>query len=598
MFCYKCGGELKNDAKFCIHCGAKMSAVKMVPPKAGTKPEPIEDIKNDSTPVSMDKTGAAPVDVYERTQIIQEQSVDYPKTEYIIPPLENEEIRQEEYIKPNKGEINRNTLQVSKPKQTTRWPLVVLLLLVIILSLGVLGALFIFPDEVQQLVTNITGEKRGTGALDDEEEEEQEEGDNEDEETDVAVDEDSQDMAEDASGWQTEFVETVKGLNASTFPTFSMVDIDGDGIPEIIANRSSGANGHVVYHYDEESGVININTKGDSLTFVSGAGMIEDSYTEGFTAVDVVYQVGNGEFKKIFEGSYSADPSRILDENYNPNLKYTADGQEVNYSTYYSNLESMYLNKGVTDIAQVGSVEHDKLLEILKGENPLSDFNTAASKEISNARWEYDYQQNIQYFLAPYSGKYRFTLYGANGGADGDEEFGKEAAVLVGTVKLKAGERIVLLTGGRGAANKYYWNFTTNRGCEVPGGFNGGGECFASGSGGGCTDIYYKGIRIAAAAGSGGGNYEPGTEGKPGRTSSATDNLSNGKKGGGSPSIDVGGSGAGWYGGALGKSDQGGYGGKNGFDASAFTVENEYEGAAFTMSGKRDGSALVEYLGQ
>ena len=580
MFCYKCGGEINNDAKFCRHCGADLSAVKMVPPKSAKKPE-------------------SPA--YEKTQIIQDQNVDFPKTEFIIPPKEKTENIHDEKINEVKKDINRSTLQVSKPKKKTRWPIVVLLLLVIILSLGVLGALFIFPDEVQEFVANITGESVGKQYTDDEDEDVQDKEDETDDEggeADSASDESSQEPAEEAATWQTELSETVAGLSADTFPTFSMADIDGDGVPEIIANRASGTSGHVVYHYDEENGVLSLNTRGENITFASGTGMVEDSYTEGFKAVDIIYEVGKGEFKKIFEGSYSADPSRILDDNYNPNLIYTADGQEINYSTYYSNLESMYLNKGVTDISQVGCVARDKMLEILKGENPLSDFNAISSKEIANARWEYDYQQNIQYFLAPYSGKYRFTLYGANGGADGDAEFGKEAAVLIGTVNLKAGERIVLLTGGRGAANKDYWDFARNRGCEVPGGFNGGGECFASGSGGGCTDIYYRGIRVAAAAGSGGGNYDPGTEGKPGRASDAKDNRSNSKKGGGSPSIDVGGSGAGWYGGALGKRDQGGYGGVNGYDASVFTAEEEYEGAAFTMSGKRDGSALVEYLGQ
>ena len=564
MFCYKCGGQLPDGAKFCKHCGADLSAVKRPQPKTAQNAEPG----------------------YEKTEILMEEEQPH------IQPV----IRNTTQNKTQNKVVQQPVLQVSKPKQKKRWPIVILLLLVIVLSLGVLAALFVFPDEVQELLAGNVGSRDSVSLEEDDDNEEESVEENEDNEETKEAESDVE-PSEEGLKWASEFSSTIEALSKNTYPLYSMADIDGDGIPEIIAGRTEGTGGKVVYHYDEEHDISKLSTNGEVLTYCKSGAMICDSYVEGYSAYDVIYELKDGEFKKIFEGNYRADAAMVLDNYYNPNLIFNVDGKEVNSSAYYSNIESMYLNKGVTDLSEIGSVSYDKMLEILKADDPVSEYNNAASKDVTNAKWQYDYLANVQYFLAPYSGKYRFTLYGANGGGDGDAEFGDEAAVLMGTMNLKAGERVVILTGGRGAANKDYWDFARNKGCEVPGGFNGGGECFSSGSGGGCTDIYYRNIRVAAAAGAGGGNYDSGTEGKPGRTSTAKDNLSSCKKGGGSATVDVGGSGAGWYGGGLAKPDQGGYGGINGWDSSVFTLEQEFEGAAFTMSGSRDGSALVEYLG-
>lgn len=617
MFCYKCGGKLPDGAKFCKHCGANLVAhMKPVDNKPVEKPEDVEPVKAEETIVEENKVAENIVDEVQNDSTLEDslagnRTDDYDKTE-IITDFESRmasageatEIIGDSIDVVNTGAsqefsneivpVNTQTeLQVTKEKPKKRWPIVVLLLLIIFLSLGILGALFIFPDQVQEFVDRLTNKDAESSYVEDVEES-TEDGDVASEGEEAEGEE--QEEVEEATEWGKAYSEALGSFNKNTWPLLSMVDINGDDIPEIIGRKNAGVPGRLIMSYDESAGVNTVSTKGEFLTYSKSAGMIEDTYTEGRTAYDVIYELNSKGFEQIFEGSYNLDQANRFDSNGDPVMVYKADGMEVDKSAYYSNIESLYINKGIDDESGLLFVDYDAMVEVLAKADPEEAFKADAKEQELTKEWKYSFVEDAQYFVAPYTGVYRFALYGGNGGADKDRDYDEEAAVLIGTMKINAGERVLVFTGGTGGINKYYYDTVKNKGCVVPGGFNGGGDCFASGAGGGCTDIYYRGIRIAAAAGSGGGNYD--VIGTKGRTSASRDHITSNKLGAATDKLDIGGGGAGWFGGTIGKVDEAGFGGVNGWDGTYFTMEQEFEGAAFSMSGAREGSAVIDYVGE
>ncbi|MBP5291747.1 MAG: hypothetical protein J6Y90_03930, partial [Lachnospiraceae bacterium] len=393
-------------------------------------------------------------------------------------------------------------------------------------------------------------------------------------------------------------IDAVGGIVERDWPDLAMVDMNGDEVPEIVAVKGDDSGlKKIVAVNDDGDTTATLELGGSALVYSPSNGLILDSYVMNDVAFDVVYELTDGKFNKIFDGACRIDATnKFSSTDGNPNMVYTMDGATIDPMDYYTNLQNAIFSKGVVDGSELMAVPYDTMIEVLGQEDPKADFDSKATAIITSARTEIGYRDTAQFFVAPATGSYRFSLYGANGGGDGNNDYDAEAAVLIGVVDLTAGEKILVMTGGAGGMCKDYWDYKKNVGTEVPGGFNGGGSCYASGGGGGCTEIYYQGTRIAAAAGSGGGNYDE--RGFEGRVSTATGNTTTIKAGEGRGSVDGGGGGGGWYGGKQGKVDRAGYGGINGYLSSYFTLENEYAGQAFTMSGSRDGSALVEYLGK
>ncbi len=615
MFCYKCGGKLPDGAKFCKHCGANLAAhMKPVDNKPIEKPEETEPVKVEDNAVesiadevqndtTLEESFAGnKTDNYDKTEIITDFESRMASvgeaTEIIVDSVDVVDTGSLQEFSNEIVPVSTQTeLQVTKEKPKKRWPIVVLLLLIIFLSLGILGALFIFPDQVEEFVDGFTNKDVESSYVEDEEEAEEADvaAEGEEAEGEEAEGEDLEE-AEEATEWGKAYSEALDSFNKNTWPLLSMVDVNGDDIPEIIGRKNSGVPGRLIMTYDESAGVNTVSTKGDFFTYSKSAGMIEDSYTEGRTAYDVIYELNSKGFEQIFEGSYNFDQASKFDSNGDPVMVYKADGMEVDKNAYYSNIESLYSSKGIEDESDLLFVDYDAMVEMLTKAEPEDAFKQDAKEQELTKEWKYSFVEDAQYFVTPYSGVYRFTLYGGNGGADSDRDYDEEAAVLIGTMKLNAGERVLVFTGGAGGINKYYYDTVRNKGCVVPGGFNGGGDCFASGAGGGCTDIYYRGIRIAAAAGSGGGNYD--AIGTKGRTSASRDHITSNKLGAATDKLDIGGGGAGWFGGTIGKVDAAGFGGVNGWDGTYFTMEQEFEGAAFSMSGAREGSAVINYVGE
>ena len=112
---------------------------------------------------------------------------------------------------------------------------------------------------------------------------------------------------------------------------------------------------------------------------------------------------------------------------------------------------------------------------------------------------EYDFKGKVQHFYAPYTGKYIFEVWGAQGFVFPENLKGSYGGFVSGEVNLKEGELVYIYTGGAGDA--------------VGKGFNGGGSSYQSNQyGGGASDIRIGGIspgnRILVAGGGGASTHK------------------------------------------------------------------------------------------
>ena len=106
---------------------------------------------------------------------------------------------------------------------------------------------------------------------------------------------------------------------------------------------------------------------------------------------------------------------------------------------------------------------------------------------------DFEYTGDYQTFIAPYTGKYTFELWGAQGGygRTSTTYIGGYGAYTKGTIELKAGQKLYIYVGGKGQDHAQNYNTI------VDGGYNGGGaggddnanNSDTGGGGGGATDI-------------------------------------------------------------------------------------------------------------
>ena len=223
---------------------------------------------------------------------------------------------------------------------------------------------------------------------------------------------------------------------------------------------------------------------------------------------------------------------------------------------------------------------------------------------------EFYYTGSSQRYTAPADGTYYIKLHGAQGGSDGSA-IGGLGGYLYGYLRLKKGDVVTVNVGGGGRNSTE----RTAGSLVVNGGWNGGGTCVWSGSGGGRTDICVNGRLVAAAAGGGGATN--GYKGHDARKSTADFSHAASSWQGesrtsysstlGDDRNDAGGGGAGYVrGGAYGVNEKpqwgggdGGRGGYNGYDAAYFSLVEE-RGGSFengknnsTYSGGFHGYAVI-----
>lgn len=182
---------------------------------------------------------------------------------------------------------------------------------------------------------------------------------------------------------------------------------------------------------------------------------------------------------------------------------------------------------------------------LLGGILALGAIGNPIQVKAQEVNWKYAYTGDVQNFVAPFTGIYRFTLNGAQGGhyTSQEEETekvegcdGGRGGQVVCCLNLNAGDCIHIYVGGQsggycesnagdsGSGDNSLTQREINVGTGVQvkevatiasgymkGGYNGGGDGEVS-SGGGATSIKDSDGTLIAIAGGGGG----GTEGEPG----------------------------------------------------------------------------------
>ncbi|WP_179862992.1 glycine rich domain-containing protein [Bacillus toyonensis] len=185
--------------------------------------------------------------------------------------------------------------------------------------------------------------------------------------------------------------------------------------------------------------------------------------------------------------------------------------------------------------------------------------------------WDFQYTGNVQSFTVPYTGTYKLTTWGAQGGDNSFETFpgnsdqGGLGGYAEGEVSLTKGETIYVVVGGQGenAVND-----------ENKGGYNGGGDSSWGSGGGGATHIATVDGLLASlsnntsailiVAGGGGGvagggksDRDGGYAGGPSYGNNKMATQTNGYSFGQGEPVSIegfysGGGGGGWYGGYYG----------------------------------------------
>lgn len=187
-------------------------------------------------------------------------------------------------------------------------------------------------------------------------------------------------------------------------------------------------------------------------------------------------------------------------------------------------------------------------------------------------KWVFDYTGDVQTWMVPASGKYKLSVWGAQGGKSGHGIAGGLGGYSTGDIQLQAGDIVYVYIGGMGGPQLGGFNGGGN-GASVNSDSAGGGGAsdmrvrgdslqdrviVAGGGGGsGCTDTYGgNGGGLLGGAGTGTG-YEPGQGGTQtggGVSGGYSESGSLGK--GGNTSFDYSwpgaGGGGGYYGGGAG----------------------------------------------
>ena len=215
----------------------------------------------------------------------------------------------------------------------------------------------------------------------------------------------------------------------------------------------------------------------------------------------------------------------------------------------------------------------------------MSDYSRVTGPMTFYAVWyqasqSFSYTGNVQTYTVPVDGIYQISMTGATGahgyysGADGTvyAVYHGGAASTSGQISLSQGDVLYFYVGGHGRQGMQ---------SVVPGGYNGGGNAYGSGSraatsGGGATDVRINSTaltnRIMVAAGGGGSSQERGGYGGYGGALTGQQGGNGGGAGGtqstgnalGTGGSGLAGGGGGYFGGRAGtNTNQGGGGGSS-----------------------------------
>jgi hypothetical protein len=370
----------------------------------------------------------------------------------------------------------------------------------------------------------------------------------------------------------------------------ALFDLNNDGLYEAIVYDDSA---RIMLLHTDDKNIAEVRFDLSLIAFNQFENTLNTSVIDDGIVKDWTYELDDGGLRVK---SRSVGQIEYDDYTGEPVYSFSIDDASVDSDEYIRWVDTNYT--GCVNVDAFTKVSAKEACDMLLNNPEKIDgiAHSYSNNEQVNDSYKYECTYDVQVFMAPLDGTYEFTIRGAAGGADGQRVldgktfFDASGAELTGSMDLKMGERVVLLVGGAGGVSN-------KQAGVVPGGYNGGGDTYWSGGGGGCTDIYtMEGIRVASAAGAGGGNY--GCAGEPGRIAEPNPSFCTGYKFGGSTGYqmrdDAGaGGGAGWEGGEAGRLDEAGHGGVNGYKALYFQYISEEPGDTSVDDDEINGFAIV-----
>ena len=151
-----------------------------------------------------------------------------------------------------------------------------------------------------------------------------------------------------------------------------------------------------------------------------------------------------------------------------------------NGATYVSSTSNTYTFTGLTPLTAFTF----KAYSVDAAGNTSRILTTTAETDyVLNKPFEYT--NAAQPFDVIVTGYYKFEVWGAEGGYRSSQSYSGKGGYSAGTIKLNAGDKLYVYTGGQGGAT----TCSTKTSSICAGGFNGGGYRYNYPGGGGASDI-------------------------------------------------------------------------------------------------------------
>ena len=201
----------------------------------------------------------------------------------------------------------------------------------------------------------------------------------------------------------------------------------------------------------------------------------------GRTSCVAYLDVSSGPIPESMQNTVNGQNVTITFENSNlgttPTTYYYSSD---NGATYVSSTSNTYTFTGLTPLTSFTF----KAYSVDAAGNTSRILTTTAETDyVLNKPFEYT--NAAQPFDVIVTGYYKFEVWGAEGGYRSSQSYSGKGGYSAGTIKLNAGDKLYVYTGGQGGAT----TCSTKTSSICAGGFNGGGYRYNYPGGGGASDI-------------------------------------------------------------------------------------------------------------
>ena len=201
----------------------------------------------------------------------------------------------------------------------------------------------------------------------------------------------------------------------------------------------------------------------------------------GRTSCVAYLDVSSGPIPESMQNTVNGQNVTITFENSNlgttPTTYYYSSD---NGATYVSSTSNTYTFTGLTPLTSFTFKEYSV---DAAGNTSRILTTTAEIDYVLNKPFEYT--NAAQPFDVIVTGYYKFEVWGAEGGYRSSQSYSGKGGYSAGTIKLNAGDKLYVYTGGQGGAT----TCSTKTSSICAGGFNGGGYRYNYPGGGGASDI-------------------------------------------------------------------------------------------------------------